>query len=428
LTLWAAGLPAVAFAQAPAPAPAYTPAPAPFPAPVPTGVIHADGSAGTAGGVVPVGCASCGGGLLGSAPLPPQMGLDSDCPNGCCGSSPCYPGLQGCDCCCDGKGPVARFLCGVYKCICCPDPCYEGSWIPLANAAFFVDTVRPATQIRLRGDFQENYSFPDKAEFLFAQENHKGPHFPGSTPGGTLAAPTPAPGAPAGTTTMMPAGAKPPGSPSTDVNDGYLYMETAVNNFSFFTELSYRNVEPLVYPGASGFGDLNIGTKSMLIDCELLQFTFQFKAFFPTGNFTKGVGTGHTSLEPSLLMSIKVTPVTYFEAQLAYWFPLGGTGSFEGPIGHYHVSLNQLLLHCGHDIQLIGTLEAGVWDISGGAYTSPLTGLPLEAKHISDIVNLGPGLRLSICNKIDIGGACLFAATRDRMSQEFGRVEFRWRF
>jgi hypothetical protein len=330
---------------------------------------------------------------------------------GCDGGGPCYPGRVGCDCCAEGKTCFGRFLSGVYNCICCPDPCYEPAWVPLANAAFFVDTVRPATQLRLRGDFADHYAFPDKAEYFWAQENKKGSRFPGASPAGTLMG-----------------GAKAPGSPSLNYDEGFLYMETAKDSFSFFTELSYRNVEPILYPGASGFGDLNLGTKSMLIDCELLQFTFQFKTFLPTGNFTKGLGTGHVSLEPSLLTSVKITPVTYFQAQTAFWFPLGGDQSFEGPVFHYHLSLNQLLCNCGKDIQLIGTVELSGYDLAGGAYTSPLTGLPLSAKTVSDIVNIGPGIRLSICNKIDIGAGGAFAVSRDHMAQDLGRVEFRWRF
>ena len=40
---------------------------------------------------------------------------------------------------------LGRFGSGFIECICCPDPCYEGSWNYIANAAFFRDTVRPFT-------------------------------------------------------------------------------------------------------------------------------------------------------------------------------------------------------------------------------------------------------------------------------------------
>jgi hypothetical protein len=249
--------------------------------------------------------------------------------------------------------------------------------------------------------------FPDKSEWFWAQENGKGPKFAGTIPAGQT---------------------KAPGSPNLNYDEGFLYMEGAVERFGLFVELSYRDVQPILYPGTAGFGDMIVGTKSLLLDCELLQFTFQFKAYLPTGNFTKGLGTGHTSLEPSLIAAIKLTPVTYFQFQTAIWCPIGGTQSFEGPVFHYHLSLNQLLCHCGHGVQLIGMLELNGYDLAGGAYTSPLDGLPVSSKLVSEIVNVGPGLRLDICSRVDFGVGSAIAVTKDRMAQELARVEFRWRF
>jgi hypothetical protein len=365
--------------------------------------------------ILPVGCSSCGGGLLGGLPAPtlgagpdgvPGGGPGGGCACGCGCGVPCHAGRVPCDCCDGGGNCFTKFFYGVYQCICCNDPCYEPAWVPLANAALFVDPVRPATQIRLRGDFAGQYQFPDKAEYFWAQENARGPHFAGTVPPGTKA----------------------PGSPNLDYTMGSLYNEVAVNNFSFFVELTYLNIEPILYPGDSGFGDMNLGTKTMFLDCELIQSTFQFKTFLPTGNAGHGVGTGHVSLEPALLTSIKLTPITYFQWETAFWFPLGGTASFQGPLFHYHLSLNQLLCHCGKDIQLIGTAELNGYDFTDGSYTSPLTGLPASVKAVTNIVNLGPGLRLSICNKFDMGAGGVFAISKDRMAEAMARLEMRYRF
>jgi hypothetical protein len=201
-------------------------------------------------------------------------------------------------------------------------------------------------------------------------------------------------------------------------------------------EIPYRQVSPfaspftfpLAFDGASGLADLVIGTKSLLLDCELLQFTFGFKTFTPTGNFTKGLGTGHVSLEPELLLALKLTPTTYLQSELAYRFPLGGTGGFEGPVFHYHFSLNHLLWNCGHDIQLIGTAELNGYEFTGGGYTDPATGLALSAKDVGSIVSVGPGIRLVICDKLDFGVGTAFNLTRDSVGDEFLRVEIRYRF
>jgi hypothetical protein len=345
--------------------------------------------------------------LLSSPPPGPLEGDGIPCATGCA-CAQCYPGQIPCDCCGDPKSCIGRFLGGLYHCMCCPDPCYVSTWRPLANSAFFVDQVKPITQIRLRGDFANRYQFPDKAEFFWAAENIKGPHFPG----------------------FVASGARAPGESNLNYSLGSLYMEGAVNRFGMFVNLNYLNVEPTLYPGASGFGDMQVGGKSLLLDCELIQFTFQFQVFIPTGNFLKGLGIGHVAFEPSLIAAIKLTPMTYFQAQTSYWWPTGGDQNFQGPVFNWQLSLNQMLWHCGceKDIDLIGTAELGGYEIAGGAYTGPVVGIPLSAKDVGNIVNAGPGIRLVVCKKVDLGVGSQFAITRDRMAATLARVEFRWRF
>ena len=71
---------------------------------------------------------------------------------------------------------VGRFFASLYECLCCPDPCYQPSWIPEANAGFFVDYARPQTLTRFRYDAMPHLEFPDRAEYWWARSmiNHKG--------------------------------------------------------------------------------------------------------------------------------------------------------------------------------------------------------------------------------------------------------------
>ena len=55
----------------------------------------------------------------------------------------------------------------------------------------------------------------------------------------------------------------------------------------------------------------------------LVRSSFQMRTFIPSGNPRNGLGTGHASLEPSALASVKVYTDTYVQSQLAYWIPLG---------------------------------------------------------------------------------------------------------
>lgn len=187
----------------------------------------------------------------------------------------------------------------------------------------------------------------------------------------------------------------------------------------------------------SGFGDLILGTKSMLLDCHLMQITFQFKTFLPTGNFTKGLGVGHVSLEPSLLCNLCVAPDTYLQSQFAYWIPIGGDALYQANIFHMHFSLNRVLCRPCPGVQVVGNIELNEWTICGGAYTDPnllvvdpTTGnlSPVSVSATTTMVSAGPGIRLVVCDKLDFGVGSAFALTTDHWSQSEIRADFRWRY
>jgi hypothetical protein len=348
-----------------------------------------------------------GGGILPGF-LPPG---DSDCgPGGCGGPGGCdgccYAGHKPCDCCVNSDSCCGRFFGGLYECICCPDPCYEPHWVPLANAAFFVDGARPVTQMRFRGDFGWDLQFPDRSEFFWARSDGKGK---GLGPVALIANQKIA-------------------NERLDYQEGTLYTEAAIERLGVFVEVPYLHVSPDEFGTASGLGDINVGTKTLLLDCDLIQFTFQFRAFVPSGNFTRGLGTGHASLEPSFLMAIKLSPTTYFQAQTSYWFPIGGDSEFQGNVFHYHLSVNHLIWNCGHDIQLIATFEASGYEFTSGEFTDPLTLVPLHSTSVGSIFNIGPGIRLDVCDKIDFGVGTSFAITNDHLAEDLVRAEFRVRF
>lgn len=344
------------------------------------------------GPILQVGCSSCGSGPAASGLMVESGG----CVNGCCVPGRTNP-------CCDhfSDSCYGKICSNIVQCICCPDPCYEPRWIALADSAFFADAPRPITQMKLRWDSGWNMPRPDKAEFYFARGdgNGKGPNVFGR---------------------------------SIDYKELSLYTEAAAGPIGVFVEMPYRNVQvnnPVAgeFAGHSGFADMNIGTKSLLLDCELLLVSFQFRTYIPTGSPGQGLSTGHVSLEPSLLAALKLTPTTYLQSQFAYWIPIGGDTAYQGPVFHYHFSLNQLLYRCCN-VQFIGTLELDGWDIQGGAFTDA-AGNPQSAKSsVGDIISMGPGLRMVICDKIDFGVGSRFNLSDPRRCEDVVRAEFRWRF
>src|SRR5437870_4539340 len=70
-------------------------------------------------GVVQAGCSTCSGGLLGG-----NGGDMSTIGSGGCGDC-CIPGRTFCCDCCGSDSCIGRMACGLYQCICCPDPCYD---------------------------------------------------------------------------------------------------------------------------------------------------------------------------------------------------------------------------------------------------------------------------------------------------------------
>jgi hypothetical protein len=386
------------------------------------------------GGIVQAGCSTCGsggcGGGCGSRPLQPIY-EDGYIPAGC--PSCCYAGRRPCDCCVDSCGFFGKCWAGLVECLCCPDPCYEPHYVHAANAAFFVDTVRPVTQMRWRYDAGWGMTSPDRAEFFMPRFN--------TTPIQVLAPTCPRPNIPGKGIAGL--------ARKIDYEDLSLYMEGAVNSFSVYTQLFYRELDPSPSPintgtlcSTSGFADMLIGTKTLLLDCELTQLTFQFQTFIPTGNFTQGLGTGHVSLEPSLLTSVKLAQDLYFQGQMAYWIPIGGDPNYQGNVWHNHLSFNRVLYRCGCNSMLIGTLEFNEWTVLGGNYTSPTlqvfvppggtpgpAGLhPVGLSAWTGIFSAGPGLRMVICNTIDFGVGTAFALTGDKWADQLVRSEFRWRY
>ena len=387
--------------------------------------------------VVQASCASCGGGLLHGDNHGGGCATAGCASIGCNGNN-CVPGRTHCCSNCDADTCVGRMLCGLYECICCPDRCYEPEYIPAANAAFFVDSARPVTQTRLRFDGMYDIANADRAEYLMAHYNVKyikvWPCFPGVAGGGTLAN---------GKGVMS--------IPNTvDLTSLSLYTEAARGMFSAFVSIPYEHFEPSASAAgaavgptnpvcpSSAFGDMTIGTKSLLLDCDLLQFAFQFSTFLPIGNFTKGDGTGHVSLEPAFLFTLKLTPDCYFQGELAYWIPIGGDQSFQGNVNHNHFSFNQVLCHILPDVQLIGTLECINYNVIGGNYTAPDFVAPdpnnagkflaVPISGTASMFSAGPGVRLDVCKRLDFGAAVLFNTTAARFANEEVRVELRLRF
>lgn len=427
---WLFGMAAVLAAVWPtAPVRAQTPPPAGPPAGVTLGAAASVSSPAKMlpapeGAIVPVGCSTCGGGLSGGT-------VSGGCGSGGCGDgrcdSCCWPGRQPCCAGCDADTGCGRFFGCLYDCICCPDPCYNPpSWLAVADSAFFTDAARPITQTRLRWDSAWDFHNPDRAEYWFARQATN----PNQTIGTARGNGGPGRGIPAALHSL-------------NFEELSLYTEGATGRVGAFVEIPYREVSVNLasfengskFPeqSQSGFADMTVGAKTLLLDCELMQMSFQFKTFIPIGQSSKGFGTNHVSLEPALLFALKITPRTYLQAETAYWIPIGGDDVFQANVFHSHVSLNHVLWNFNNKVQLIGTAEANLWHVFGGADTLDFRLSPLDTNVYAEsgtttIASIGPGFRLVICDKIDVGVGSAFAVTGRAWARDTIRAELRLRF
>lgn len=335
--------------------------------------------------VVQASCSSCGGGGA-------SLGCNTCVGAGCDGPR-CVPGRM--DCCepCEACNLFGRIWCGLSN-MCCPDPCYQPCYIPVADAALFQDSAKPVSRTRIRWDAGFHGSTPDRAEFFWSRIGGRGP-----------------------------------GAAESGVNYDQIeiYTEFATERFSFFSNMPYRSLDPVVNPHAAGFGNMSLGTKSLMIDSEILLMTFQFKTTIPMANAAKGIDNGHTALEPSLLFTVKVLPETYIQSQVAEWIPLGGDPNFMGAILHYHMSLNHTFIKPNNNFQFIGTVEFNGYSFQDGLFTPFPAAAPVAASGYA-YLSVGPGFRLVFCQKFDAGFGVQFATSRQHFAQDLYRTEIRWRF
>jgi hypothetical protein len=349
--------------------------------------------------VARTGCATCGGyHNLDSGPAFHES-------LGCDGGS-CIPGRKPCNPPADSSDTVFGAFCqNLYQSVCCPDPCYQPQWVPAANASFFADYARPRTVTRLRYDNLEDMTRPDRNQFWIQGVS------------------------------LMKTNPKHPQAIRNlyaRIQQFYVYQEVAGPNGSFFIEYPYRQINQSWAPTQAGFGNLNFGMKSLMYDCELLQVTFQFRTYTPTGNASLNLGNGLFALDPSILTALKLGPETFFQGQFGNWIPLGGNSKLAGGMFYSLMSLNQVVAYPKPDSPLIATLEMDVWSFENGGYTAAITksGTNVYAEKGGGVsyFNIGPGLRQSICNRVDFGGAITWATSPAHWAQPWFRFEARFLF
>jgi hypothetical protein len=280
----------------------------------------------------------------------------------------------------------------------------------------YIDDAIISSQIRIRFDAGFDDNRPDRAEFFYAAcgcllGNAKGP----------------APGLVA------------------HLNFQQLYMRgeyAPFKRFSAFVEIPVRWVQPQQFVASTipngGFGnqaglsDVSAGFKFAALATREHYLTFQFGATFPSGDSSKGLGTDHYSIQPSLLYFQKLTDRWSFEGQLGGTHAFAGDyPGFQGDVLTYGIGPS-FALYKGERFQLTPVVEFVGWRVFGGLVTDA----DLKAQDIypvisadgTNIFNIKAGLRTSIGRHHSFYAGFGQAVTHETWYKHLVRLEYRYSF
>jgi hypothetical protein len=291
---------------------------------------------------------------------------------------------------------------------CCPGGGIGAEYV--AQAPFFIQTTQPFNNCRVRLDLARDLEFPDRSEWFWAK-----------TPGG-----------------KGPPGPKGPilrGETTVDYQDLDFYMEKGTKRLGMAVNLPIRSVDPEIRDDSTGFADMSIQTKAVLMDGRCWQLTQLFNTYLPTGSASHGTGDGHVSLEPGVAYRWKWSDITYFHGDLKYLFPIAADPDFSGQIFNYGFGWSHVAVQTD-TWALIPVFEVECWTFVDGRETIPLAfpdanGVASREINTIGIMNICPGLRW-VCDKgcdcgtKEFGVSAGINVTSDQTYEGLLRLEFRW--
>jgi hypothetical protein len=194
----------------------------------------------------------------------------------------------------------------------------------------------------------------------------------------------------------------PPREISLDWQEIRFHAQTGGERFAIFTEYPLRMLNPTWNSNTAGFGDMLVGNKLVLIDGNDWQVTQVFRTWFKTGASSKGLGTGHITLEPGILARFRWTDRTYLHYELKYNFPIAGSPGFAGEVLRYGFGISHLLYETD-TFAWIPTMEFIGWSIMDGKQTLPDPAGTVVPVDGASFLSVMPGSRFVLGPAGDLG-------------------------
>lgn len=300
----------------------------------------------------------------------------------------------------------------------------------LGSMVGYNDSAIVESKARIRFDHGMRTAVPDRAEFFYAKcgcyrqleiRDHADPEvraiFDPDAPG-------PGPGIPA------------------HLNFQQLYLEgeyAFTPRLSLFGEFPIRWLQPQAFapppappgsfPNQGGFSDLRLGARAALVSSAEQAVTAQLRAFLPTGDAGRGLGTDHASLEPALLVYHRPVERLAIEGQVGYWQPLGGSaavpvtisGRFSGGVFFYGIGPSYEVYQTNR-VRLAPIVELVGWRVVGGFET------PGGRAGGTNIVNVKIGARVGWDDRSSVYVGFGHALTTASWYDDILRLEYRHSF
>lgn len=298
-----------------------------------------------------------------------------------------------------------------------------GSAQRLLGMMGFIDDARVYSKIRVRVDSAFRSTAPDRAEFFYAKCGCYG-LLPAASPNFDPDAPGPARAV-----------------NDLDFNQIDIFGEWAFGIFSAFGQLPLRWIQPRslipgpggAFPNQSGLGDVRAGIKMALVETRDQSLTAQAQFYVPTGDASQGLGTNHTSFEPSLLYYRRLSDDIGLESQFGVWFPLDGSAgvptsveeSFSGQVLNYGVGAS-FDVHREGRILFAPIVELVGWRVLSGFQTSPT--VAANPANGVNILDFKVGARVTVDGTHSVYGGFGHALTDATWYDDIVRIEYRFSF
>jgi len=131
---------------------------------------------------------------------------------------------------------------------------------------------------------------------------------------------------------------------STDEMELEIELEWALTKrFGFIIEVPYLGLDPAADPNTSGFGDIAVAGRALLIDDPTFQLSANLEVEMATGDVNRGLGRGETAISPTIStwhdLGNWVTLHSQFGPEIGldsgdaeFIYALAITKSFQGPV------------------------------------------------------------------------------------------------